>query len=65
MTIGILFECVLFLSFFPLPMRVGGDAVVAPQHLVTIAAPVDGNVTKVYAHEGQRVTSGRRAGSDE
>ena len=59
MTIGILFECVLFLSFFPLPMRIGGDAVVAPQHLVTIAAPVDGNVTPVYAHEGQRVTAGR------
>ena len=29
MTFGILFECALFLSFFPLPMRVAGDAVVA------------------------------------
>lgn len=58
MTIGILFECALFLSFFPLPMRIGGDALVAPQHLVTIAAPVDGNITAVYAHEGQRVSAG-------
>ena len=62
MTIGILFECALFFSFFPLPMRLGGDAVVAPQHLVTIAAPVDGNVTKVLAHEGQRVTTGELLG---
>ena len=58
MTVGILFECVLFLSFFPLPMRIGGEAAVAPQHMVTIDAPVDGNVTMVYAHEGQRVKAG-------
>ncbi len=50
--------CALFLAFFPLPMRVSGDAVVAPQHLVTIAAPVDGNVMAVYTHEGQRVSTG-------
>ena len=31
---------------------------VAPQHLVTVAAPVDGNVEAVYAHEGQRVAAG-------
>jgi len=58
MTFGIAFECALLLSFLPLPMRVAGDAVVAPQHLVTIAAPVDGSVTSVYAHEGQRVAPG-------
>ena len=63
MTFGIAFECVLLLSFLPLPMRVAGDAVVAPQHLVTIAAPVDGNVTSVYAHEGQRVGSGEVLGA--
>lgn len=63
MTIGILFECALFLSFFPLPMRVSGDAVVAPQHLVTIAAPMDGNVTQVSAHEGQRVAAGEVLGA--
>ena len=63
MTIGVLFECALFLSFFPLPMRIGGDAVVAPQHMVTIDAPVDGNVTMVYAHEGQRVKAGDLLGA--
>ena len=63
MTLGIALECALFLSFCPLPMRLAGDAVVAPQHLVTIAAPVDGNVTAVYAREGQRVTAGQVLGS--
>ena len=58
MTYGVLCGCVLFLGFCPLPMRVSGDAVIAPQHLVTIAAPVDGNVTGVFAHEGQRVAAG-------
>ena len=58
MTYGVLCECALFLGFCPLPMRVSGDAVIAPQHLVTIAAPVDGNVTAVFAHEGQRVAAG-------
>jgi RND family efflux transporter MFP subunit len=63
MMLGVLFEFGLFLSFFPLPMRVGGDAMVAPQHLVTIAAPVDGNITAVYAHEGQRVHAGDELGA--
>jgi RND family efflux transporter MFP subunit len=54
---------VLFLVFCRLPMRVTGDATVAPQHLVTIAAPVDGNVQAVYAHEGQRVNAGDVLGS--
>jgi GAF domain-containing protein/multidrug resistance efflux pump len=53
----------LFLIFCPLPMRVTGDANVAPLHLVTIAAPVDGNVQAVYAHEGQRVNAGDALGS--
>ncbi len=53
----------LFLVFCPLPMRVTGDATVAPQHMVTIAAPMDGNVQTVYAHEGQRVNAGDLLGS--
>jgi len=48
----------LFLALCPLPMRISGDAIVAPQHIVTIAAPVDGIVDAVYAHEGQRVAAG-------
>jgi RND family efflux transporter MFP subunit len=63
MTVGVIFECVLFLAFCPLPLRVKGDATVAPQHLVTIAAPVEGNVSEVLAHEGQRVAAGERLGA--
>ena len=48
----------LFLIFCPLPMRVTGAAVIAPQHLVTIAAPAAGNVASVFAHEGQKVAAG-------
>jgi len=53
----------IFLIFCPLPMRVTGDATVAGQHLVTIAAPMDGNVQTVYAHEGQRVNAGDLLGT--
>jgi RND family efflux transporter MFP subunit len=59
---GIVALIVLFLVFCPLPMRVTGEATVAPQHLVTIAAPVDGNVEAVFAHEGQHVTAGQVLG---
>jgi len=62
MILGIILECVLFLSAFPLPMRVAGDATVAPQHIVTVAAPVDGVVSSVLAHEGQRVSAGEVLG---
>jgi RND family efflux transporter MFP subunit len=53
----------LILIFCPLPMRVTGDATVAGQHLVTIAAPMDGNVQTVYAHEGQHVNAGDLLGA--
>jgi len=52
-----------FLVFCPLPMRISGEATVEGQHLVTIAAPADGNVTAVYAHEGQRVAAGELLGA--
>jgi GAF domain-containing protein len=60
---GVAAAVVLFLVFFPLPMRVTGNAIVAPQHMVSIAAPVDGNVEAVFAHEGQRVTAGEVLGT--
>jgi transcriptional regulator with GAF, ATPase, and Fis domain len=53
----------LLLVFCPLPMRVDGEAVVAPQHLVTIAAPADGVVYMVAAREGQRVVTGEVLGA--
>jgi len=60
---GVLVAVVLFLVFCPLPMRVSGVAVVAPEHLVTIAAPVDGNVEAVFAQEGERVAAGQVLGA--
>jgi RND family efflux transporter MFP subunit len=53
----------LFLIFCPLPMRVTGVATISPQRLVTIAAPVAGNVGSVVAHEGQKVAAGDVLGS--
>jgi len=54
---------VLFFVFCPLPMRLTGEATVAAQHMVTIAAPADGSVTAVFAHEGQRVKAGQVVGA--
>jgi RND family efflux transporter MFP subunit len=54
---------VLFLCVCPIPMRIEGEAAIAPQHLVTVAAPVDGNVETVDVHEGQRVAAGDLLGS--
>jgi len=54
---------VLVLVFCPLPMRVTGNTIIAAQHMVTVAAPVDGNVAAVYAHEGQRVAAGDLLGT--
>jgi RND family efflux transporter MFP subunit len=49
----------LFLIFCPLPLRLTGEATVAAQHVVTVAAPVDGNVATVIVHEGERVRAGQ------
>jgi transcriptional regulator with GAF, ATPase, and Fis domain/biotin carboxyl carrier protein len=54
---------VLFLVFCPLPMRVAGEAVVEPEHLVTVASPADGNVVTVAAREGERVEAGTLLGT--
>jgi multidrug resistance efflux pump/transcriptional regulator with GAF, ATPase, and Fis domain len=53
---------VLFLVFCPLPMRLTGEATVAPQRLVSIASPIEGNVNEVFAREGQRVEAGQALG---
>jgi RND family efflux transporter MFP subunit len=46
------------LIFCPLPLRIGGSAVVAPQSVVTLAAPVEGTIANVYTREGQHVSRG-------
>jgi RND family efflux transporter MFP subunit len=57
--LGSLAAAILLLIFCPLPLRVSGAAVVAPQSIVTIAAPVDGTISEVYAREGQHVSRGQ------
>ncbi len=49
----------IFLAVFPLPLRVDGDAVVAPLHSAQIQPEVEGVVRKVYVREGDRVTQGQ------
>jgi len=39
-------------------MRVSGNAQVAPQSMVTLAAPVEGTIANVFAREGQHVGRG-------
>jgi multidrug efflux system membrane fusion protein len=48
----------LFLIFFPIPMRVAGTAVAAPQRKAAVQAPFDGVVRRVLVHEGERIHSG-------
>jgi RND family efflux transporter MFP subunit len=60
---GAVAAVVLFLVFCPLPMRVSGEATMAAQHLVTVAAPADGNVTAVSVREGERVVAGELMGT--
>jgi len=47
---------VIFLAGFPLPLRVDGDAVVAPLHSAEIQPEVEGVVSRVFVREGDRVT---------
>jgi RND family efflux transporter MFP subunit len=54
---------IAFFTLVPLPLRLRGAAVVGPQHIVTIATPVEGNVADVSAHEGEHVSKGQVLGS--
>jgi RND family efflux transporter MFP subunit len=49
----------IFLAGFPLPLRVDGDAVVAPVHSAQIEPEVEGVVSRVYVREGDHVTHGQ------
>ena len=49
---------VLLAAFFPIPMRVVGEASVSPQTMSKVQAQVEGVIGKVYVHEGDRVTQG-------
>lgn len=54
---------IAFFTLVPLPLRVRGAAVIGPQHIVTLAAPVEGNVATVDAREGEHVAAGHVLGS--
>jgi RND family efflux transporter MFP subunit len=48
----------LFLIFCPIPMRLAGDASVAPQNIAQIQPEFDGVVRSVAVHEGDAVKKG-------
>jgi RND family efflux transporter MFP subunit len=58
MMLGTVAAVILLLIFCPLPLRISGTAVVAPQIVATLAAPVEGTIANVYAREGQHVSRG-------
>jgi RND family efflux transporter MFP subunit len=51
-------SAVLFLLLFPLPLRVDGDAVVAPAHVAHLGAEFEGVIKSVNVHEGDVVKKG-------
>jgi GAF domain-containing protein/multidrug resistance efflux pump len=63
MILGGIAAAILLLIFCPLPLRISGTAVVAPQSVVTLAAPVEGTIANVYAREGQHVSRGEVLGT--
>ncbi len=49
---------VLFLLAFPLPLRVAGNAVVAPAHMARVGAEFEGVIRQLNVHEGELVKKG-------
>jgi multidrug resistance efflux pump/GAF domain-containing protein len=61
--LGTVAAVILLLIFCPLPLRISGTAVVAPQSVITLAAPVEGTIANVYTREGQHVSRGEVLGT--
>jgi RND family efflux transporter MFP subunit len=59
LTIAAVAAVLIFLAAFPLPLRMDGDAVVAPLHSAQIQPEVEGVVSKVYVREGDHVSPGQ------
>ena len=57
--VGASVAAVIFLAICPLPMRVAGDAVVAPVHRAQVQPEFEGAVGKVFVHEGEPVKRGQ------
>ena len=49
----------VFLAIFPLPLRVAGDAVVAPARRSQVQPEIEGVIAKVYVREGEAVARGQ------
>lgn len=49
---------VLFLLAFPLPLRVAGNAVVAPAHMARVGSEFEGVIRQVNVREGDHVNKG-------
>jgi RND family efflux transporter MFP subunit len=57
--VGACAAAVIFLVLCPLPMRVAGDAVVAPLHRAQVQPEFEGVVGKVFVQEGELVKRGQ------
>lgn len=57
-TVAVAVAAALFLIFFPLPMRVSGNASVAAAHTAQVQPEIEGVVKSVYVREGQPVKRG-------
>lgn len=49
----------IFLVIFPLPLRLDGDAVVAPVHRALVQPEFEGVIGQVFVHEGEAVRQGQ------
>lgn len=49
----------VFLVIFPLPLRLDGDAVVAPVHRALVQPEFEGVIGQVFVHEGEAVRQGQ------
>jgi len=58
LTIALSVVAALFLIFCPIPMRVGGEATIAPARTAHVPAAVDGVVKSVHVREGDYVHQG-------
>ena len=57
--LSFMFAGLLFLVACPLPLRVAGDAVVAPARRAMVQPEVEGVISKVFVHEGEIVKQGQ------
>ena len=57
-TLAVIGGIILFLAVVPIPLRLDGNATVAPARTAQIQPEVEGVVRQVFVHEGQKVKQG-------